>query len=146
MIASAQSEDAEAILALQQLAFSRFPHYLPPQQQTVASLQTQIASQLVLKASIAGRIIGSVRASLRGTTCIVERLIVHPEQQRQGVAGQLMRELESRFAGVDCFELFTGIENEQSICLYRKLGYREWQRDCKGSDQMVYMSKQQLSR
>jgi ribosomal protein S18 acetylase RimI-like enzyme len=110
----------------------------------VASLQTQIASQLVLKASIAGRIIGSVRASLRGTTCIVERLIVHPEQQRQGVAGQLMRELESRFPGVDCFELFTGIENEQSICLYRKLGYREWKRDFKGSDQMVYMSKQQF--
>lgn len=141
VIELARREDAEEILALQKLAFSRFPHYLPPQRQTLDDLRQQMTTDVVLKATQATAVVASVRAAVSDGTCEIKRLIVHPQSQRQGLARKLMVELEQRFASVARFELYTGIENEQSYALYTKLGYRELRREVKDDDAVVYMEK-----
>jgi ribosomal protein S18 acetylase RimI-like enzyme len=133
--------DAEEILALQKLAFARFPSYLPPQQQTLSELQEQMMTHIVLKLMQGDCIAASVRVHIGNRICEIKRLIVHPQFQRQGLARQLMAEVEKRFANVDRLELHTGVENEQSYALYTKLGYRELRRGMSGADPVVYMEK-----
>lgn len=51
-----------------------------------------------------------------------------------------MRRLEQRMTMASRFELFTGIENAQSVSLYRKLGYVDIKCERKGADAMVYLA------
>ena len=141
VIVQATLADAEEILALQRISFARFPNYLAPQLQTLQSLQQQIVTQLVLKGLAGNVIIASVRAHVQDNACMVERLIVHPDAQRQGLASKLMTELEQRFAHIERFRLHTGVENEQSQALYKKLGFKEYKRAVVGDDSLVYMER-----
>lgn len=82
-ISDAATEDTEAILALQKLAYqSEAKLYndrlLPPLTQTVGSLREDFASGVILKATLGERVVGSVRAKLNGETCEIGRLVVHP--------------------------------------------------------------------
>jgi len=72
---------------------------------------------------------GSVRGSQHGATCLVERLMVHPDHQRQGIGAALLHALEDRFPTAHRFELFTGHKSEDNIRLYQKLGYAEFHRE-----------------
>jgi hypothetical protein len=82
-ITEARSEDAPEILALQELAYrSEAELYddwtIPPLTQTLSQIEAEFDTKVFLKAVHAGRIVGSVRASLDGGTCHIGRLIVHP--------------------------------------------------------------------
>lgn len=128
-IRPATAVDAEPILALQRLCYESEARLyddwsIPPLTQTLAELQAEFASSVVLKASLAGRIVGSVRARAAGGCCQIGRLIVHPDFQRRGIGSQLMQEIERAFAAVDRFELFTGSRSEGNLRLYEALGYR----------------------
>jgi ribosomal protein S18 acetylase RimI-like enzyme len=127
-IATASVDDAAEILALQKLAYqSEAQIYndwsLPPLAQTLDSLIEEFAHTIILKATMADRIVGSVRARQEGDTCLIGRLVVHPEVQGQGIGSRLLRSIEARFGGAVRFELFTGSKSEANIRLYQRHGY-----------------------
>lgn len=145
-ITPANIQDAQSILDLQKLAFSKFPKYLDPQLQTVQEVEQQIMHNTVLVGTVDGEIVGSVRAYVSGapddTSCHIGRLIVHPAHARKGYGRQLMDELERRFAHVQRFQLFTGVEgNQTTIDMYSRFGYREVRRGYRGNEEEVFMEK-----
>ncbi len=147
IVQPAEPGDAAEILALQKLAYrSEAAIYddwsIPPLTQTLDEMQADLARQTCLKATIAGRIAGSVRAHVEDDTCYVGRLIVHPDFQGRGIGTRLMNEIEDAFRGVARFELFTGHRSERNLYLYRKLGYEPCRRE-RISDALtlVYLAK-----
>jgi len=143
----ADVRDAGAILDLQKLAYQReadlYNDYtIPPLTQTLEEITADFGDQLFLKASIEGKIIGSVRGRLLQLTCYIGRLIVHPAHQRRGIGTALMDEIEKRFQGVERFELFTGHKSEGNLRFYERLGYRPFRSE-KVSEtlELVYLEK-----
>ena len=127
-IEQASASDADAILALQKLAYrSEAEIYddfeIAPLRQTPAEMQEDLARQVVLKAMLDRRIVGSVRGYERDGTCYIGRVIVDPARQNRGIGARLMAAIEERFRGVRRYELFTGHRSERNLYLYRKLGY-----------------------
>jgi ribosomal protein S18 acetylase RimI-like enzyme len=128
-IIHASTEDAAAILELQKLAYqSEAKLYsdfdIPPLIQTMEELEVDFTGKVFLKAQVESKIIGSVRGYQSGNTCYVERLIVHPNHQGQGIGTALMESFESCFGQVQRFELFTGNKSDRNIHLYERLGYK----------------------
>jgi ribosomal protein S18 acetylase RimI-like enzyme len=128
-ITYASTEDAAAILELQKLAYqSEAKLYndfsIPPLIQTMEELEMDFTSKVFLKAQVESKIIGSVRGYQAGNTCYIERLIVHPNHQGQGIGTALMDSFESCFGQVQRFELFTGTKSDRNIHLYERLGYK----------------------
>ena len=150
-IADARPQDAPAILEVQQLAFApaalRYgDDRLPPLVETADEIASDIRTQVVLIAVQDARLVGSVRGTERDGCVYVGRLVVHPSFQRQGIARALMLEIEARFGGHRCFELFTGNLNEPGIGLYRQLGYVETERRPVSSAlELVYMRKTRVA-
>ncbi len=133
IIERAALKDALEILALQKLAFQgeaelHQDYSIPPLNQTLDETIQEFHDQIVLKASIDGRIVGSVRAFAENSTCVIGKLIVHPEHQNQGIGTRLLNEIEALFKDSNRFELFTGYKSERSLYLYRKFGYNEFSR------------------
>ena len=129
IIERAAISDAEEILSLQKIAYqSEAKTYnsfdIPPLTQTLEELKDEFNSKIVLKAVFNGKIIGSVRAFLKGETCYIGRLIVHPDFQNQGIGAKLMNGIERFFSDAKRFELFTGYKSALNIHLYQKLGYK----------------------
>ena len=128
-IGPASLDDAEAILALQKLAYQSEARFyddwsLPPLTQDIASLREEFGASLVLKATVAAdRLVGSVRAKVDEGTAAIGRLIVHPEFQDRGIGSKLLKAVEAACAGVAKFELFTGSRSEATIRLYQRHGY-----------------------
>jgi ribosomal protein S18 acetylase RimI-like enzyme len=127
-IAHASEADAAEILALQKLAYqSEAAIYndwsIPPLTQTLAEIKAEFAENTFLKVCDGGKIVGSVKVSLRDGTGEIGRLIVHPGCQGKGLGTQLMLAVESEFPTVSRFELFTGSKSVSNIRLYEKLGY-----------------------
>jgi ribosomal protein S18 acetylase RimI-like enzyme len=128
IIEQARLEDAPAVLALQKTAYrseaeTYGDHTIPPLTQTLEEMETDLENQLALKATIEGKIIGSVRGYVQGRTCYIGRLIVHPDFQNRGIGSLLMEEIESRLGHAERFELFTGNKSTRNLRFYRKRGY-----------------------
>jgi ribosomal protein S18 acetylase RimI-like enzyme len=129
IIEQAQLKDAAEILALQKLAYLDeavfYDDYtIPPLNQTLEETEAEFKDQLVLKTTLDGKIIGSVRAYMEEGTCFIGKLIVHPDHQNRGIGTRLMYEIENRFGQAERYELFTGYRSERNLHLYRKLGYK----------------------
>jgi ribosomal protein S18 acetylase RimI-like enzyme len=134
LIEQATVQDALEILTLQKLAYQSeaaiYDDYtIPPLTQTLDALVAQFQDEVVLKAVLDGKIIGSVRGYLRDGTCYIGRLIVHPDFQNRGIGTRLMQEMESHFGQADRYELFTGEKSVKDLHLYQKLGYRFLRRE-----------------
>jgi ribosomal protein S18 acetylase RimI-like enzyme len=147
MIDRATVADAEEILSLQKLAYrSEAEIYndfnIPPLLQTPEEIKKDFENQTFLKATLDGKIRGSVRAFIKGGTCYIGRLIVHPDFQNRGMGKELMQRIEEIFKEAQRFELFTGHRSEKNLYLYRKLGY-EISKTVKANDwlNMVYLEK-----
>jgi ribosomal protein S18 acetylase RimI-like enzyme len=128
-IADAVATDAEAILALQKLAYEseaqRYDDWtIPPLVETLDSVRLQIAQHVVLKAIVDGRLAGSVRGVVTDGVCEVCRLSVDPALQRRGIGSALLVAIEQRFTGIEAFELFTGNRSVENLRLYERHGYR----------------------
>ncbi len=128
-IARASSEDAPAILELQKLAYQSEARLyddwnIPPLTQTLDELIDDFTTKTCLKAQAEGKIVGSVRGFQVGDTCSIERLIVHPNFQGQGIGTALIVQIESCFEQVQRFELFTGHKSDRNIRFYERLGYQ----------------------
>lgn len=128
VIARADVDDAEEILVLQKLAYQSEAaiydvYTIPPLTQTLEEITADFDEHLFLKASVDGRIIGSVRAFESEGTCFIGRLIVHPDFQNRGIGTWLMSDVEQIFDKARRYELFTGHKSERNLHLYQKLGY-----------------------
>jgi ribosomal protein S18 acetylase RimI-like enzyme len=128
-IVDAVPEDAEAILALQKIAYEREARRyddwtIPPMVETLDTVRDQIARHVVLKAVVDGRLAGSVRGVVTGGVCEVCRLSVDPALQRRGIGSALLQAIELRFPGIEAFELFTGNRSVENLRLYDRHGYR----------------------
>ncbi len=127
-ISRAVPQDAEAILALQKLAYqSEAKLYndwsLPPLTQSLESLLEEFASSVILKAVSGERIVGAVRAKVASGTCTIGRLAVHPDFQGQGIGSELLKNIEASFPDASKYELFTGSRSQANIRLYQRHGY-----------------------
>jgi ribosomal protein S18 acetylase RimI-like enzyme len=147
MITAALPEDAQAILALQKLAYQSEARLyndfsIPPLLQTLEELRQEFGHKTVLKASQGQGIIGSVRGFQKEGTCFVERLIVHPDHQGRGLGTALMQRLERTFPEAHRAELFTGHKSLKNIRLYERLGYRIFRREAVNQTlSFVFMEK-----
>jgi phosphoribosylanthranilate isomerase len=134
-ILPASIEDLLEILALQKLAYRSEADQnkvftIPPMTQAAGEIAEEFGQRLFLKAILEGCIVGSVRAHLDGMrTCHIGRLIVKPEFQNRGIGTQLMKAIETQFAGAQRYELFTSERSARNIYLYQKLGYRIFRRE-----------------
>jgi ribosomal protein S18 acetylase RimI-like enzyme len=147
IIERAKASDAEEILSLQKLAYiSEAEIYndftISPLVQTLNDTKNDFRRQIFLKATINGKIIGSVRAFAKEGTCYIGKLIVHPDFQNQGIGTKLLNEIESLFKTCRRFELFTGNKSEKNIYLYQKIGYRIFKSE-RSNDNLtfVYLEK-----
>ncbi len=147
MIERATVADAEEVLSLQKLAYkSEAEIYndftIPPLLQSLEEIKRDFENQIVLKATIDGKIRGSVRAFAKGETCYIGRLIVHPDFQNRRIGTKLMDKIEEIFKEAKRFELFTGHKSEKNLYLYQKLGYKVF-KTVKANDQLniVYLEK-----
>ncbi len=128
-ITQASPEDTATILELQKLAYqseAKLYHdfNIAPLIQTLDELRSDFTCKIVLKAEVESKIVGSVRGYQAGDTCHIERLIVHPDYQGQGIGTALMKQIQLCFGQVQRFELFTGHKSERNIHLYERLGYK----------------------
>ncbi|MEN6373756.1 MAG: GNAT family N-acetyltransferase [Smithella sp.] len=128
-IENASIHDAEEILELQKAAFlgqaQIYNNFrLPPLVQTIESIKDEFASKTFLKATFSNQIIASVKFRSSGNVVHIDRLIVYPTFQNQGVGTYLMRTLEDRFPSSVVFQLFTGEKSSRNVHLYTKLGFQ----------------------
>ncbi len=147
-IVEATAADAAAILHLQKLAYQSEARIynddqIPPLTQTAGEIEREFADLVFLKATTDdGALVGSVRACERDGTCFIGRLVVHPDHQGRGIGAELVKGIESRFAHVERFELFTGHKSQRNLRFYQRLGYRAF-REERVTDalRMVFLEK-----
>ncbi|MEU4577722.1 GNAT family N-acetyltransferase [Nonomuraea sp. ATR24] len=133
-IQRAAGADAGEILTLQRAAYVSEAQlygdpYIPPLVESVEQVRKAIEAGVVLKAVESGRVVGSVRGTLAGATCLVGRLVVAPDRQGRGLGTALLTALHERVPEAEAFDLFTGHLSESNLRLYRRLGYRETHRE-----------------
>ncbi|WP_219502525.1 GNAT family N-acetyltransferase [Nonomuraea ceibae] len=133
-IQRAAGADAGEILTLQRAAYVSEAQlygdpYIPPLVESVEQVRKAIEAGVVLKAVESGRVVGSVRGTLAGATCLVGRLVVAPDRQGRGLGTALLAALHERVPEAEAFDLFTGHLSESNLRLYRRLGYRETHRE-----------------
>ncbi len=146
-IGPARVDEAEQILTLQRLSYrteaALYDDWtLPPLTQTLRELLEQYDDHTILAARLEDEVVGSVRARVKGGTCYVGRLVVHPRLQRRGLGERLMREIEASFPDARRYELFTGHLSEGNLRLYRRLGYEEFREEpISPALRLVYLEK-----
>jgi ribosomal protein S18 acetylase RimI-like enzyme len=125
----AVSSDFPSILEIQKKAFLSeaefYQNYnIQPLTQTLCEMEEECKDKVVLKAVIDNKIAGSIRANAYEKGCWVNKLIVLPEFQRQGIGEKLLREIEKYFPFAEKFTLATGAKSQSNIRLYEKVGYK----------------------
>lgn len=149
-ILTATHPDLPAILSLQYLAYESEAILLqnfsiPPLKQTLAELEAEFESGIILKAVEGGEIIGSVRARCENGTAYIGKLIVHPAHQGKGIGTQLLYAIEQTLPA-QRYELFTSSKSEKNIRLYERVGYRKFMGKQVAPDlSFVYLEKPALA-
>lgn len=149
-ILPATHSDLPAILSLQYLAYQSEAVLLqnfsiPPLKQTLAELEAEFDSGIILKAVENDEIIGSVRAKQENGTLLIGKLIVHPNHQGKGIGTQLLYAIEQASAAPR-YELFTSSKSEKNIRLYERVGYRKFaEKQVSPGLSFVYLEKMALA-
>lgn len=129
-IKEANVSDAQEILRIQKLAFldqaQIYKNYaVPPLLETLDELKEAFKTHTILKATVEGKIVGSVRFNEKDGTCFIGRFLVDPEFQNRGVGTALMLQAENHCSAAR-LELFTGEQSTKTLSLYKKLGYKQF--------------------
>ncbi|MBD3142888.1 GNAT family N-acetyltransferase [Microbispora bryophytorum] len=133
-IARALPAEAGEILTLQRAAYVTEAQlygdpFIAPLVESLDQVRTVIETAVVLKATDGGRLVGAVRGQMSGSTCLVGRLVVAPDRQGRGIGSALLAAMHEAVPEAAAFDLFTGHLSEGNLRLYRRLGYRETQRE-----------------
>ncbi|MGJ9459221.1 GNAT family N-acetyltransferase [Oceanobacillus sp. CF4.6] len=143
MIERATKEDANEILEIQKLAYiseaELYNNYdIMPLKEDIETVIESFDKNVVLKYFNDGKIVGSVRAFEENGNCHINKLMVHPEYQNQGIGRKLMEEIEKYFNHVT-FKLFTGSRSTKNIALYEKLGYKGYKTEKLDIEDTVFL-------
>ncbi len=147
VISKAQLEDLPKILKLQKkcylteaVIYNRFD--IPPLIQTLQSINEDYDQYTFLKIESNGQIIGSVKGTMKDTTCLVERLIVDENFQNRGLGKQLLTAIENHFKHASEYQLFTGHKSLKNISFYKKTGYQQYKTETVNDQlKLVFLSK-----
>lgn len=119
---------AESIVALQRAAYAIEARLIgfdgiPPLHECVEDV---MALDLTILAVIENeRPIAMLGYTREGDSVDIDRLAVHPDHFRRGLARTLIAALHERESDAPRFEVSTGRDNEPARKLYRSMGYRE---------------------
>ncbi|MEO3812843.1 GNAT family N-acetyltransferase [Sphaerisporangium sp. B11E5] len=134
-IERARPEDAGELLTVQRAAYVAEAQlygdpFIPPLVESLEGMREAVRTAVVLKALDGGRVVGTVRGRLSGTTGVIGRLAVVPDLQGRGVGTALLQAIEAELTPpAEAFDLFTGHLSEDNLRLYRRLGYHETRRE-----------------
>ena len=129
IVMSATRSDLQTILEIQYAAYKSeaiiySDFAIPPLTQTLPELEIEFERGTFLKAlGENGEIDGSVRAFSSGTTTNINKLIVRPNKQGQGIGSTLLAAIENECSN-ERYELFTGHKSVRNIKLYERFGYK----------------------
>jgi ribosomal protein S18 acetylase RimI-like enzyme len=131
IIVQAGFNDLENILELQKTAYSSEAELykeivIPPMKQSLLDIQNEYEDRIFYKLVMDSVIVGSVRVKHANDVCTINKLIVHPSFQGQGLGRALMDEAEKRAASCKRYELFTGHRSTKNLTFYKRLGYTEY--------------------
>ena len=135
IIKKASFNDLERILDLQKLAYiseaELYDDYsIEPLKQNIEEIRIEYEKGIILKALNNDKdIIGSIRAYKNNDIVFIQKLIVHPDFQNNGIGKCLLKSIEKYFTDINSnieFRLFTGYKSSKNLYLYKKLGYIEF--------------------
>lgn len=116
--------------------------FLPALTQTLGELVTELAAARCTGAWAGSRLVGSVRTRESEGSLHIGRLVVAPDQQRNGIGSLLLRAAETA-TELGRATLFTGHLSEGNLRLYRRQGYVETHReDVRPGLQLVHLTKE----
>jgi ribosomal protein S18 acetylase RimI-like enzyme len=141
--------DAGEVLTLQRAAFvteaqAHRDLHIPPLTQTLADLQGEFGDPSCHGWGIreAGRLVGCVRAHVRGDAADILRLAVAPDRQRQGFGSQLLAATKDLLPPqVQTVRLFTGQHSHANLRLYQREGYQQTHMTRAGAYHLVHLAK-----
>jgi len=122
--------DAAELLTLQRSCWVREAQLnkdlsLPPLVESLDDVRAGIGAWRTWVVRADGRLVGSVRAGLRGEVWQIGRLMVAPDLQGRGIGRWLLNLAESAAADeATRFEVFTGVASESNLLMYKRAGYR----------------------
>jgi GNAT superfamily N-acetyltransferase len=125
----------EAILALQKECFLPVAvmyndYNLQSLVQTIDSIRKEyFEGTIILKGVIDGKIIASVRGTIKQHAVYIGKLIVAKNYRNNNFGQLMMKAIEDYFDNCKRYELFTGHRSEKNLYLYKKLGYKEFTRE-----------------
>lgn len=148
-VRSATVADLPSILEVQHDAFMRVsreldiePVLLAPLTESLSDLETLAGSGTRFFVALIGeKVVGSVRATLRGRSVEVGRLVVATGHTRRGIATALMDAVEGSFPEADRFILFTGIDATAPLRLYESRGYVRTRTEVTPATTLVWLEK-----
>jgi tRNA (guanine37-N1)-methyltransferase len=98
---------------------------IPALEESLDDVRAWIGRGTVLVARSHGRLVGAVRAVLRGGAWDVGRLMVAPDLQGAGLGRRLLEAIEAAApAEATSYLLFTGAGSRRNQRMYKKAGYR----------------------
>ncbi|GAB6987381.1 tRNA (guanosine(37)-N1)-methyltransferase TrmD [Nocardioides pyridinolyticus] len=98
---------------------------IPALHESYDELRAWTARDTVLVARSAGRLVGAVRASLRGEEWDIGRLMVAPDLAGRGLGRTLLERIEALAPeAATTYVLFTGAGSARNQRMYKKAGYR----------------------
>jgi ribosomal protein S18 acetylase RimI-like enzyme len=120
-------EDARRLVELQQASYRVEADLigaadLPPLRDTVETLRASGETFWGVEGD-GGRLAGAVAYKRLGAILDIHRMMVHPDWFRRGIAGRLLRFVETAESGVRTVVVSTGAANGPARALYEKHGF-----------------------
>jgi ribosomal protein S18 acetylase RimI-like enzyme len=141
-ILPAEPAEYPALWQMQRVAYATeallYEEPIPPMTQSEADAIADCVNNQVLKATLDGRMVGSIRFQVRECICHITKLMVLPEYRHRGIGTALLLAAEAAAPGLRC-RLFTGTLSTGNIRLYEQNGYRICLTD--PDRQLVYLEK-----
>ena len=144
---NAVDADLASLLAIQKDAFAVYtahlrPSQIPPLNETLDEMRKDMMYKTLIAAFVDQNPAGSIRYSIKGGVCIIERLSVKPVLQGSGAGRGLIEEVERRVAGhAHKIYLETGLLASGLIMFYTRLGFSGeaiLRNHCGGFDWIVF--------